>query len=119
MVFFLLLWYFVLNSLAFCIIKLYFLSCLVKGHFILQGECWLRPTELPVQNHSLNVMPPDDVEEIKRRLETMSCSCCCSACPWFDLGWPGFKCFWDTEVGVGGFDHKEALGSEGRLYHGH
>lgn len=93
--------------------------CLLKGHFILQGECWLRPTELPVQNHSLNAMSPDDVEEIKRRLESMSCSRCWSACPWFDLGWPGFKCFWDTEVGVGGFDHKEALGGEGRLYHGH
>jgi len=55
----------------------------------------------------------------KRRLETMSCSCWCSACPWFDLGWPGFECFWDTEVGVGRFDHKEALGGEGRMYHGH
>lgn len=76
--------------------------------------------ELPFQSYSLNVMPPDDVEEIRRRrLETMSFSCWCSVCPWFDLGWPGFECFWDKEVGVGGFGHKKALGGEGRLYHGH
>lgn len=49
----------------------------------------------------------------------MGYSCWCSACPRFDLlGWPAFQC-WDREVGVGGFDHKGALGGEGRMSHGH